>query len=330
MPAAPATHRPRVSDPTSAAPMGARPARFAIPPGLRDMMVASLLFALMSVMVKEVERHLPVGYAVFARSAIGLGLSLWLVRRAGLSWRGNRPGLLAVRGLVGFSALMCTFESISRIALSDAIILQQTQPLWTTILAWLFLGEPLRPRVALAMAVALAGVALVVRPPFLFGGAAHDIDPAGVALALAAAVLSAGAYVSVRALRKTDHTLVVVLWFALIATPFSVPSVLVELVPPRPIDLLLLLGIGVTVQGAQMLMTRALHREPAGRVVAVGYLQVVYASLFGVVFFGETLTPLGLGGAALIIAGALIATFDARAAMSRLTPRGASDTNRAH
>ncbi len=283
----------------------------AIPPGLRDMMLASLLFALMAAMVKEVERTLPVGYAVFARSAIGLVLSYLLVRRAGLAWRGNRPGLLAIRGLVGFAALMCTFESIARISLSDAVILHQTQPLWTALLARVFLGERLRRRVLLATIIALTGVVLVVRPTFLFGhDHLHALDPIGVALALCAALLSAGAYVSVRALRKTDEPVVVVFWFALVATPASLPTVLVDLRAPTLDEWMLLIGIGVAVQGAQLLMTRALHREPAGRVAAVGYLQVVYATLIGVLLFGEPTGLFAIVGGLLVIAGALLATLE--------------------
>jgi drug/metabolite transporter (DMT)-like permease len=275
------------------------------------MMLASLLFALMAAMVKEVERTLPVGYAVFARSAIGLILSYLLVRRASLAWRGNRPGLLAIRGLVGFSALMCTFESIARISLSDAVILHQTQPLWTALLARIFLGERLRRRVVLATIVALTGVVLVVRPAFLFGHDGHHVlDPIGVALALCAALLSAGAYVSVRALRKTDEPVVVVFWFALVATPASLPTVLLDLRAPTLNEWLLLIGIGIAVQGAQLLMTRALHREPAGRVAAVGYLQVVYATLIGVLLFGEPTSPLAIAGGVLVIAGALLATLE--------------------
>jgi len=287
------------------------PARFTIPAGLRDMMIASLLFAVMAAMVKEVEEHLPVAYAIFSRSAVSLALSVYLLRRAGLHWRGKRPGLLAVRGLIGFSALVCTFQAIARIPLSDAVILFQTQPIWTAILARIFLGERARRRVLLATALALSGVVLVVRPAFLFSSdVGHALDPIGVALALSASVLSAAAYVSVRALRKTDEPLVVVFWFALVATPASLPPVLADLRAPSLYELALLIGIGVAVQGAQLLMTRALHREPAGRVAAVGYLQVVYAFLLGTILFGEPLTPLAIAGAALVIGGALIATVE--------------------
>ena len=300
-----------------------------IPPGLGDMMVASLLFALMGAMVKAVEATLPTSWAVFARSALGLGLSVLLVRRAGLSWRGNRPGLLALRGAVGFSALVCMFYSLSRLPLADAVVMQQTQPIWTAILARVFLKEKAGGRVVLATAIALAGVALVVKPAFLGfvhaagpgapGGGVAALDPVGVALALLGAMLSAGAYVSVRALRRTDDPRVVVFWFAFVATPLSAVALGVDLGTrgevawPGLVEVALLVGIGVAVQGAQLLMTRALHREPAGRVAAVGYLQVVYAFALGAAFFGESLGWESLVGAALIIGGALTATLERRA-----------------
>jgi len=285
--------------------------RVAIPPGVRDMLIATLLFAVMATLVKEVERHLPVAYAVFSRSAVSLVLSLVWLQRARLRWRGNRPVLLALRGLIGFSALFCTFESLARLSLSDAVILYQTQPLWTVLIARIVLGERAHPRVLLATLVALSGVVLVLRPNFLFGAeTAHAVDPLGFALALAAALLSAGAYVTVRALRTTDEPLVIVFWFALVATPASLPGVLADLRWPTPYELLLLLGIGLTVQAAQLLMTRALHREPAGRIAAVGYLQVVYAFVLGVLVFDEPLVPLAIAGAILVVAGALIATIE--------------------
>jgi drug/metabolite transporter (DMT)-like permease len=123
-------------------------------------------------------------------------------------------------------------------------------------------------------------------------------------------VLSAGAFVAVRALRRTDEPLVVVFWFALVATPAALPALLLDLRWPSLGELGLLLGIGLTVQGAQMLMTRALHSDPASRVATVGYLQIVYGFVLGALVFGESLTPLSIGGAVLVVAGALLATFE--------------------
>lgn len=276
------------------------------------MLFASFFFALMGVLVKEVDQRLPVQHAVFARSLVGLALSYALIRKAGLHWLGNRPRLLALRGLFGTLALACNFGSLALMPISDATVLHQTQPLWTTLLAALFLAEPTSRTIGLASLVALGGVILISRPAFLFGdfgdlGGLH-LHWAGPVLALIAALFSAFAYVSVRALRRTDDPLIVVFWFALVATPLSLPAVLANPVLPSALDLLLLVGIGVTVQVAQLLMTRALHREPAGRVTAIGYSQVAFAFAFGALFFGEAITLWSVSGALLVVVGAALVT----------------------
>lgn len=278
--------------------------------GMRDMLLASLLFAVMGALVKLAEQHLPVGHAMFARSLIGLVISYWMVRRAGLSPRGNRPWLLGLRGLVGFAALLCTFHAIALLPLADASVILLTQPIWTAVAATFFLREHAGAKVWLGSALALGGVLLVAKPQALFGGGAEHLDVLGVVLALVAALLSAGAYVAVRALRRSDHPVIVVLWFALVATPASAPLVIAEPVVPAPWLWLVLLGIGLTVQGAQLLMTRALHREPAGRVAAVGYLQVVYGFIFGAALFGEAIEPLSIIGALVILGAAALVSID--------------------
>ena len=56
---------------------------------------------------------------------------------------------------------------------------------------------------------------------------------------------------------------------------------------PTPLEWLFLLLVGITAQGGQVFLTRGLQREPAGKATAIGYLQVVFAGLWGAVFFGE-------------------------------------------
>jgi drug/metabolite transporter (DMT)-like permease len=234
------------------------------------MIAASFLFALMGVVVKLLTERLPAAQPMVARSLVGLLISWWLVKRAGLRWRGSRPGLLALRGFIGFLALLCNFHALELMPLGEAVVIFQTHPIWTAILAAIFLRERLGLATILGCATALGGVILIAAPLSEVG--AEIRHPLGPPLALLASVLSAGAYVTVRALRRSDPPIVVVFWFALIATPASLPGAIASPLLPVGIEWLGLAATGVLVQGAQMLMTRALHREPAGRVAAVGYL----------------------------------------------------------
>jgi drug/metabolite transporter (DMT)-like permease len=283
------------------------PTRPLIAPGLRDMLLATLLFAVMAVLVKLSTRELPAAHAILARSAVGLFISLAMLRAARLDWRGTRPRLLFLRGVLGTVALFCNFHALTLMPLGDATVIFQTHPIFTTLLAGLVLREPVRMRVLAGCVVALGGVAAVAA-----GGESDPATPTsllGVGLALLASMLSAGAYVSVRALGASHAPLVIVFWFALVATPVSVPAVVADPVVPDATGWLLLLGIGASVQAAQMLMTRAYRRETAARVAAVGYAQVVWGFALGALFLGESVAPISAIGAALVVIGALIATW---------------------
>ena len=124
--------------------------------------------------------------------------------------------------------------------------------------------------------------------------------------ALLASILSSVAYTSVRKLRESDHHLVVVFYFALVSTVVSVPLMAGRAIIPVGSEWLLLIGVGVVTQTAQIFLTRGLHRERAGRAMSISYIQVLFAATWGVVFFEELPNPLSVGGAALIFIGTLV------------------------
>ena len=159
--------------------------------------------------------------------------------------------------------------------------------------------------------VSIGGVVLVARPQVLFGSAVA-LDPAAVAIAVLGAVFSAAAYVTVRQLRKTDHPAVVVLSFPVVATPVFLPLALAVWVPPTPLEWLVLGGVGVTTQIAQVCLTHGLHRVPAGEGTAVGYLQIAFAMLWSVAIFDEQVDGIALCGALMVVAGVVIAALGRR------------------
>jgi drug/metabolite transporter (DMT)-like permease len=190
--------------------------------GLHYMLGAAFFFSLMSLLVKIAGQRLPVAEIVFARSAVMLVISCFLVRQlisakkndgTGLSMWGNRKSLLILRGLVGFAALFCFFYAVTKLPLADITVIHFTNPVFTAIFAALFLGESMGRREVAGLALSLVGVALVAQPSFLFGEGARNLDLFAVIVALCAAILSSMAYTTVRKLRETDHHLVVVFYF---------------------------------------------------------------------------------------------------------------------
>jgi drug/metabolite transporter (DMT)-like permease len=269
--------------------------------GVRYMAIAAFFFSVMSLLVKVAGQRLPVQEVVLARSSVGAALSWYSLRRRGIPLWGRNRRLLLLRGLLGYAGLSCFFYALVHLPLAEATVIQYTNPVFTALLAVIFLAEHMRPRDVLLVLLSLVGVVLMARPGFLFGGLSGGLDPIAVIVALAGAIFSAGAYVTVRRLGQTEDPVVIVFYFALVATVGSIPLTMARPVLPTAGEWLALGGIGVVTQVAQVFMTRGLREEAAGRAMAVGYMQIVFAALWGLVFFAEFPDLWGGAGALVII-----------------------------
>ena len=269
------------------------------------MIVGAFFFSLMGLGVKVAGRRLPNQEIVLIRGVLTLALTWWMVRRAGVSMRGSRRRVLMLRGLIGFSSLSCVYYGLAHLPLADATVLQYTNPIWTAILAAWLLGERMSRWDAALVAASLTGVVMIARPAVLFGEASLPLDPFAVAVALAGALLSAGSYVTVRELSRTEHPLTIVFYFTLVTVPAAIPGTVAKALWPTPWEWLVLIGIGLTAQGGQVYLTRGLQLEPAGRATATGYLQIVFATVWGIVFFREIPDVWVFGGASIILGSTL-------------------------
>ena len=277
------------------------------------MAYGAFWFSVMSLLVKLAGQRLPSIEIVLVRAVVTLALSYALVRRAKLPIWGNRRSLLVFRGLLGAAALTCFYFSIVHLPLAEATVIQYTNPVFVAIMAGVMLGEKLGRRELIGVAASMAGVLLIARPAFLFGSGA-PLDPAHVAIAVAGALFSATAYVTVRKLRDIDHPLVVVFYFPIVTVPLVLPFAIRGWIWPTPVEWLILMAVGIATQIAQVYMTRGLQLEPAGRATAVGYLQIVFAALWGVLLLGERPDRWSVLGAAIIIGGTLLVSLTRRPA----------------
>ena len=276
-----------------------------IPAGLRYMAYGAFWFSIMSLFVKLAGQRIPSMQIVFVRAVITLVLSWALVRRAKLPVWGNRRGMLMLRGVLGFGALSCFYFSIVHLPLAEATVIQYLNPVFAAIIAAIVIGERLGAREITGVIVSMGGVLLIAKPSIVFGGGTA-VDPRYVAIAVGGALFSAIAYVTVRMLRGVDHHLVVVFYFPLVTVPLSLPFAIAMWVPPTTVEWILLLGVAVATQFAQVHMTHGLQLEPTGRATAIGYVQIVFAALWGVILLDEHPDWWTALGAAVIIAGTLL------------------------
>lgn len=281
----------------------------AIPRGLRYMATGAFFFSIMSLMAKTAGDRIPTQEMVLARGAVMTALSYLALRRAGVSpWGERQRGLLLLRGVMGFTALSCFFFAVVRLPLADATVIHFTAPVFTGIIAALVLRESVGGKeIGLAL-LSLIGVLMIARPGFLFGDSAAPLNAVAVGVGMLGAIFSAGAYVSVRKLGQTEPALVIIFWFSLVTMAGSTPGAILTWVSPTPMEWLILVGIGVATQIAQVFLTHGLRLERAGKAIAVGYLQVVFAAGWGFLVFREIPTGWTVVGALVIIASTFLLT----------------------
>jgi drug/metabolite transporter (DMT)-like permease len=246
---------------------------------------------------------------VLARGVVTLVLSLaWLSYKGISPWGVDRPRLV-LRGVFGLGGLACFFYAVTQLPLAEVTVLHYLNPILTALVAWVFLGERSGGKLWGCIALSLLGTALVVRPSFLFGDS-QSLSAAGVLAALGGAAFGAFAYTTVRGLRHTDDPHVIVFYFPLVAVPATLPFAWRDWTAPTTGGWLLLLGLGVATQFAQVLFTRGLALVPAGKGTTVGYVQIVFAALLGYAFFGDVPPWFSVLGALIIAVSTLLLLFD--------------------
>lgn len=281
--------------------------------GLKYMVASAFFFSLMSLLVKLAGQRFPTMELVFARAVVVSALALAVIKVRRVSLRSPDTGLLILRGLFGLAALSCFYYSVVKLPLGVATVLHFTNPLFTALIAGLFLGEALRLKELGLTVASLAGVVIVARPVSAFGLPGQGYPLPALAAALGGALLSAAAYTLVRRLRRNDP-MVVVFYFAAVSVVLAGPAMIPTAVRPQGWEWALLLGVGVATFLGQLFLTLGLQREPAGRAMSFSYLQIVFAGGWGYLVFFEVPTPDTLLGAAIIVAATVV--------LGRLRPAG--------
>jgi len=280
-----------------------------------------LVFSLQDPVLKELSSVYPVTQAMAVRSLVALPILLLLVRAttSGKPLRSKRAWLLAVRAVIALGAYLFYYLSIATLPLADAVALFFVAPLIIAGLGIVFLGErPHRSTVA-ALAVGMLGVVIALRP----GAAMFDW---AAALTLAAAALYALAQILARNLGESEGAPVITFYqnmaFLVLAPalaavmaaggvePSGHPSLAFLVRPwvwPTAGDMILMAVCGVIASAGMTLLSQAYRLAPAGNVAVFEYTAILWAPLWGFLFFAEVPKTTTLVGAALICGAGLVA-----------------------
>jgi len=265
------------------------------------MLCGSFSFTLMAVLASDLLRVTRAcdwqTVAVFRAGLVALFAAV-LAKAAGAKlvfW----PWRLWVRSVAGSCSMVCTFYAFQSLPVADVVTLTNTFPIWVAVLSWPLYGHPPGVKVAVAILVGVAGVALVEQPHFESGNL-------GVLTALAAALFTAVAMLGLHSLGGIDPRAIVV-HFSAVATVFCFVAFLIGPRQHDPARVLewgvawKLLGMGVTALVGQIFLTLAFGTGAPAKVSVVGLTQIVFALAFDVWLFEHAVNTAALVGTALVI-----------------------------
>lgn len=255
----------------------ARPHRplFAIALRLTAVICLSVMFITVRL---ASERGVHVIESLFYRQALALPVvAVWLMSAGGLATvRTRRIGIHASRMAIGLTGMCLNFLSYILLPPAEAATIGFTMPIFGTILSALILREATGWHRWGAVLIGFVGVLVMIRPD------AGHFPAQGVAVAIAAALVTASVSLVLRELGRTEPAGVIVFWFTALS---MIPLGLAMPFVAQGHDLLtwaMLLMIGLFGGIAQLCLTAALRWGPAPVVLPMDYSAIIWTTLLGV------------------------------------------------
>lgn len=224
------------------------------------------------------------------------------------------PWWMALRTAAAVISGVCAFYAFSVLPLAQTYAILFAAPLLITVLAIPLLGEVVRLRRWLAVIVGLAGVLVVLRP----GQTEMSL---GHLAALTSAICGALGSIIVRKIGPDERSVVMML-YPMMANFILMACALPFVYQPMPIEHLGMIGVIAAFSWiANLLVISAYQQGEAAIIAPMQYSQIIWATIFGLAFFGETLDRSTILGAGIIIAsGVYIVLRESRAGTSATTP----------
>ncbi|WP_424943704.1 DMT family transporter [Aliiroseovarius crassostreae] len=230
------------------------------------------------------------------------------------NFRPRHPWLILLRAATSVIAMASAFYAFTVLPLAEVYALLFATPLVITALSALLLGEPVRAQRWAAVLVGLIGVIVVLRPGV-------TVITTGHVAALTAAFMSATGSIIMRKIGGEERTAVMILYPMLSSILFMGAALPMVYVPMQLVDLGLAASVGLMSVLAQFCLIAAYRAAPAAVVAPTQYSQILWATVFGALFFAEFPDIwVGIGASIVIASGVFIVWRESRPQVSERNP----------
>lgn len=257
-------------------------------------------FAAMAVGGRELSSDLTTFQILFYRSLVGLAIvGALLLRNPAGTIRTKCFRLHLVRNLAHFGGQFGWFYGIAYLSLAEVFAIEFTLPVWTAILALVLLNEKLTAPRMTAVALGLAGMAIILRPGM------GVITPASLAV-LAGAVCYALSHTLTKKITRFDPPIAILFYMTLIQLPIGFVLSLDRWVLPGISLWPWIAVVGVAALTGHYCMARAFALAPATVVVPMDFLRLPLIAIVGFLVYHEPLDFFVFAGALVMLAGNMV------------------------
>lgn len=274
--------------------------------GILYALAATFLSALMNLAARHVSQEVHPFELVFFRNFFAILFVLPMLTRYGLGvLRTQRFGAHLGRASLNVVNMMFFFSAVALTPLAELVALGFTAPVFATLLAVVLLRETVGLRRWSAVAAGFAGAMVIVQPGF-------QAVSLGQSLTLMAALTWAGTLLIIKSLSRTEASITIVAYMAMLMSPLSLVPALFVWTWPDAETLMWLAFVGLTGGTAQFLLAQAMHEADLTVILPFDFTKLIWVALIAFVAFGEIPTlATWIGGAIIFSAGVYIAHREA-------------------
>lgn len=275
----------------------------ALTPNLRGILwvaISGVLFALLNVFTLIPAEHLNSYVMAFLRYLFGALFLLPIILRLGIyrSFHSRRMPLHIFRGALHTAGMMLWFIGLPLTTLAEITALGFTGPIFVTIGAALFLGEDVRLRRWIAVAVGFAGAMIIIRPGF------GEIGIGALCVLASTPIFSASNLMS-KALARTDSANTIVIWQNMVIVVCAAPFAVAFWQTPLWTDLLWFMAAGLCGTLGHICQQRGYQLADITLLQPIGFLSLIWNTMLGYFLFFQKPDVWTFVGAAVIFASAL-------------------------
>ena len=281
--------------------------------GIYFMLLAALSFSMMGGFAKLLKTGFNAPQLVLYRNLVGLIFISLSIIRYPIIQTGGKFSLLVFRGIMGTLALYTLLYNILHISLGAAMTYNTLNTFYIALLSWWLLKERLNIVAWICIAGGFLGILLIYKPSADFSWKYHSIG-------LLHGLFSAVAYLSIGKLNKYYDARVIVLSFLLsgLLLPllgmaigytahlpkddFFFPSFRI----PSGIEYLYITCFGFFALLGQYFVTKAYSNDKAGIVSAIGYSNIIFGLLIGILLGDPFPDFIAIAGVLIVIASGVV------------------------